>query len=154
MLPLLGVAAVPEEKMPLTGKLAPEFVMVLFEIAFPVLPVPAGVVAAVEIKTVPFVPLSHPFVERLVGTLRRECLDRTLFWTAVDLEAKLLAFRDYFNGYRSHAGLQGRLPEPGEAKVTVNFASYRWQPHCRGLFQTPRVVKNLKRIEKARFPVS
>src|SRR5215470_12855025 len=28
-----------------------------------------------EIKTVPFVPLSHPFVERLIGTLRRECPD-------------------------------------------------------------------------------
>ena len=32
-----------------------------------------------EIKTVPYVPLSHPFVERLIGTIRRECLDRTLF---------------------------------------------------------------------------
>ena len=40
-----------------------------------------------EIKTVPYVPLSHPFVERLIGTIRRECLDRTLFWTAADLEA-------------------------------------------------------------------
>ncbi len=29
-----------------------------------------------EIKTVPYVPLSHPFVERLIGTIRRECLDR------------------------------------------------------------------------------
>ena len=35
-----------------------------------------------KIKTVPYVPLSHPFVERLIGTIRRECLDRTLFWTA------------------------------------------------------------------------
>jgi len=26
---------------------------------------------------VPYVPLSHPFVERLIGTIRRECLDRT-----------------------------------------------------------------------------
>jgi len=69
------------------------------------------VLDVVEIKTVPFVPLSHPFVERLVGTLRRECLDRTLFWMAADLEAKLLAFRDYFNGYRCHAGLQGRPPD-------------------------------------------
>jgi transposase InsO family protein len=39
-----------------------------------------------EIKTVPYVPLSHPFVERLIGTIRRECLDRTLFWTSTDLE--------------------------------------------------------------------
>jgi transposase InsO family protein len=34
-----------------------------------------------EIKSVPYSPLSRPFVERLIGTLRRECLDRTLFWT-------------------------------------------------------------------------
>src|ERR1035438_7662153 len=32
-----------------------------------------------EIKSVPYVSLSHPFVERLIGTLRRECLGRTLF---------------------------------------------------------------------------
>src|SRR5438874_804023 len=38
------------------------------------------VLEVVEIKTVPYVPLSHPFVERLVGTLRRECLDRTIYW--------------------------------------------------------------------------
>ena len=29
-----------------------------------------------EIKTVPYVPHSHPVVERLIGTVRRECLDR------------------------------------------------------------------------------
>jgi hypothetical protein len=43
------------------------------------------VLEVTEIKTVPYVPLSHPFVERLIGTLRRECLDRTLFWTTTDL---------------------------------------------------------------------
>ena len=46
-----------------------------------------------EIKTLPYVPRSHPFVERLIGTIRREYLDRTLFWTTVDLENKLLEFR-------------------------------------------------------------
>jgi hypothetical protein len=32
-----------------------------------------------EIETVPHVPLSHPFVERLIGTIRREYLDQILF---------------------------------------------------------------------------
>src|SRR5438552_15591829 len=39
-----------------------------------------------EIKTVPSVPLSHPFVERLVGTTRREFLVLVLLWNASDLE--------------------------------------------------------------------
>jgi putative transposase len=92
-----------------------------------------------EIKTVRYVPLSHPFVERLIGTIRREYLDRTLFWTAADLETKLLDFQRYYNGHRTHAGLDGRTPEsstdPGGARASIS--SYRWQPHCRGLYQTP-----------------
>jgi transposase InsO family protein len=28
-----------------------------------------------EIKTVPYTPLSHPFIERLIGTIRREFLE-------------------------------------------------------------------------------
>jgi putative transposase len=92
-----------------------------------------------EIKTVPYVPLSHPVVERLIGTVRRECLDRTLFWTAADLEMKLLDFQRYYNGHRTHAALDGRTPDPSVvgdcARATVS--SYRWQVHCRGLYQTP-----------------
>ena len=61
------------------------------------------VLEVTEIKAVPYVPLSHPFVERLIGTLRRECLDRTLFWTTADLEVKLLDFQHYYDEHRTHA---------------------------------------------------
>jgi len=56
-----------------------------------------------EIKTVPYVPLSHPFIERLIGTLRREFLDHVFFWNANDLERKLEGFRQYFNSHRVHS---------------------------------------------------
>ncbi len=46
-----------------------------------------------EIKTVPSVPLSHPFVERLIGTIRRDYLDHVPFWNATDLTRKLVRFR-------------------------------------------------------------
>jgi transposase InsO family protein len=49
-----------------------------------------------ESKTVPNGPLSHPFVERLIGTIRREFLDHVPFWTSTDLERKLEAFSDYY----------------------------------------------------------
>ena len=91
------------------------------------------------IKTVPYAPLSHPFVERLIGTIRRECLDRTLFWTAADLEMKLLDFQRYYNGHRTHASRDGRPPEPSRdaARARASLSSYRWQLHCRGQYQTP-----------------
>jgi len=45
-------------------------------------------------------------VERLIGSIRRESLDRTLFWTTADLENKLLDFRTYFNLHRSPTALK------------------------------------------------
>jgi putative transposase len=90
-----------------------------------------------EIKTVPYVPQSHPFIERLIGTIRRECLDQMLFWTATDLELKLKAFQNYYNRHRTHAALAGRTPiETPECKG-AGFKAYRWRKHCRGLYQTP-----------------
>ena len=97
------------------------------------------VLEVTEIKTVPYVPLSHPFIERLIGTIRREYLDHILFWTTVDLQEKLVDFQNYYNGYRTHAGLKGRLPEPGVdgSASRIDFDSYQWRRHCRGLYQTP-----------------
>jgi putative transposase len=89
-----------------------------------------------EIKTVPYVPLSHPFVERLIGTLRREYLDRTMFWTTADLESKLLQFRTYFNNHRTHQSQEGRTPETPLSRPIANLRSFRWQPHCGSLYQT------------------
>ena len=90
-----------------------------------------------EIKTIPYVPLSHPFIERLIGTIRREYLDRMLFWTTVDLERKLADFQHYYNGHRTHAGLGGCLPEPHVDLPLAKLGSHCWQKHCRGLYQTP-----------------
>ena len=63
-----------------------------------------------KVKSVPYAPASHPFVERLIGTIRREYLDRVFFWNAVDLARKLEAFRDYYNGHRVHRAIAGLTP--------------------------------------------
>jgi hypothetical protein len=92
-----------------------------------------------EIKTVPYVPVSHPFVERLIGTIRREYLDRMLFWTTADLENKLLDFQIYFNEHRAHSGRQGRTPDQDTRlpRPVADLHGYGWQRHCRGLYHTP-----------------
>ncbi|MCH8301946.1 MAG: transposase [Proteobacteria bacterium] len=51
------------------------------------------------------VPISHPFVTRLIGTIRREFRDHVLFWTSHDLERKLSEFTVYFNRHRVHSSL-------------------------------------------------
>src|ERR1019366_5032695 len=93
-----------------------------------------------EIKTVPYAALSHPFVGRLIGTIRREYLDRVFFWNAVDLARKLGEFRDYYNEHRVHRSLDGIAPAQRAGKLPTAPASlgwYAWQQHCQSLFQTP-----------------
>ncbi len=63
-----------------------------------------------EIKSIPHAPVSRPFVERLIGTIRREYLERTFFWNTVDLTHKLSEFRDYSNEHRVHRSLGGATP--------------------------------------------
>ena len=90
-----------------------------------------------EIKSLPHVPMSHSFVERMIGSVRRELLDQTLFWTATDLENKLREYQRYYNECRTHSGRDGGTPieTPGSKVADIN--KYRWEKHCRGLFELP-----------------
>jgi putative transposase len=85
----------------------------------------------------PNVPLSHPFVERLIGSFRRELLDHTFFWTATDLENKLRSYQNFFNEGRTHSGRNGTTPKNPESEEVIDINEYRWQKHCRGLFHLP-----------------
>jgi putative transposase len=93
-----------------------------------------------EIKTIPYAPLSHPFIERLIATVRRECLDKTLFWNEHDLARKLVDFKNYYNRHRTHDALEGVTPtmraELTENKI-IDLNNYHCKSYCRGLYQTP-----------------
>ncbi len=83
--------------------------------------------------------LSHTFVERLIGTVRREFLDHILFWNATDLQRKLDSFQDYYNHQRVHASCDGR--PPGEtAKHDAALDRFGWQRYCHGLYELPIAV--------------
>lgn len=77
-----------------------------------------------EIKTVPDVPLSHPFVERLIGSICREIVDHVPFWTRRDLERKLASFREFYNQAPSHRSIDGnrqsRHCAVGERQTRLN----------------------------------
>ncbi len=90
-----------------------------------------------EIKSLPHVPMSHPFVERLIGSMRRELLDHTFFWTATDLGNKLRDYQTYYNKHRTHAGRNGVPPVATTSGNVIDINQYRWGKHCRGLFELP-----------------
>jgi hypothetical protein len=61
-----------------------------------------------ETKTVHNVPLSNPFIERSVGTLRHEMLGSVLYWDAQDLARKLIYYQSYDNEHCVQTSLSGR----------------------------------------------
>ena len=93
-----------------------------------------------EVKSVPYTPVSHPFVERMIRTIREELLDQVLFWNQLDLERKLSAFQIYYNRYRSHSAIGGIPPEDTRGPRyprTLSLNEFRWRSHCNGLFELP-----------------
>ena len=90
-----------------------------------------------EVKSLQHVPMSHPFVERLIGSVRRELLDQTLLLTATDLENTLRDYQSYYNEYRCHSSRDGATPVESCGNTIGDIKQYRWEKHCRGLFQLP-----------------
>jgi len=95
-----------------------------------------------EIKSIPYVPSSHPFVERLIGTVRRECTDQTLFFNSSDLQKKLDAFKDHYNQTRAHSSLNCKTPfdtasEKAITKTPCLPGSLKWKSFCNDMYQLP-----------------
>ncbi len=93
-----------------------------------------------EIKSVPHSPTSHPFVERIIGSARREYLNHLLFWNERDLQRKLDQFQIYYNSSRGHSSLESKTPTEmydQSSSNVVSIKNYRWKLHARNLFQLP-----------------
>jgi len=58
-------------------------------------------------------PRANAICERLIGSLRRECLDHILFVSEAHLRRILHEYVRYFNHSRPHQGIDQRVPEPG-----------------------------------------
>ena len=56
-------------------------------------------------------PWQNPFVERVIGSIRRECLDHIIPLSERHLLRTLLEFQDYHNSARTHQSLDGNAPE-------------------------------------------
>ena len=95
-----------------------------------------------ELKSVPGTPTSHPFIELVIGTTRREYLNHTVFFNERDLQKKLDQFQYYCNAHPVHSSLGFKTPKEKAAETITDrpvssLENYRWESHCRGLYQLP-----------------
>ncbi len=67
---------------------------------------------AEEVLTAPRSPWQNPYAERLIGSLRRECLDQVVVLGEIHLLRILAGYFAYYNRSRCHLSLVGDAPEP------------------------------------------
>ena len=67
-----------------------------------------------EVVTAPRSPWQNPYAERMIGTLRRACVDHVIVLGAEHLRGIVGRFLDYYHRERTHQGLERNSPEPRE----------------------------------------
>jgi putative transposase len=65
-----------------------------------------------EVITAPRSPWQNPYVERLVGSIRRECLDHVIILSERHLRRVLSSYFQYHHEARTHLSLDKDCPRP------------------------------------------
>ena len=64
-----------------------------------------------EVLTAPRCPWQNPYVERFIGSLRRECLDQIIVFNESSLRRILKAYFEYYEHSRTHLALAKDAPD-------------------------------------------
>ena len=83
-----------------------------------------------EVISAPKSPWQNPFVERVIGTSRRECIDHVIPFGRRHLLGLLREFVDYYHEARQHSSLCGNSPTPRRVQAVGEL---RGQPVLGGL---------------------
>ena len=65
-----------------------------------------------EVLIAPRSPWQNPYVERLIGSIRRECLDHVIVLNEDHLRVILASYFDYYHEARAHLSLDRNSPIP------------------------------------------
>ena len=82
-----------------------------------------------EVPTAPRSPWQNPYAERIIGSIRRECLNHMIVLNEIHLRRILTLYFAYYHDVRPHLSLNRNSPTPREV-----------EPPCQGkVVSTPQV---------------
>jgi transposase InsO family protein len=87
-----------------------------------------------EVVTAPASPWQNAYVERLIGTLRRELLDHVIIFNERHLKKLLSSYLDYYHPWRTHRSLDqdapdGRLVREADPSNVLEFPAVHGLHH-------------------------
>jgi transposase InsO family protein len=65
-----------------------------------------------QVLTAPRSPWQNPYVERVIGSIRRECLDHVIIFGESHLRRVLRSYLHYYHSSRTHLALDKDAPQP------------------------------------------
>jgi transposase InsO family protein len=74
--------------------------------------------------TAPASPWRNGFADRLIGSIRRECLDHIIVLGEAHLRRILKSYADYYNGVRTHRSLNKDAPVSRQIQPTGSIKSH------------------------------
>ena len=92
-----------------------------------------------EILIAPRAPWQNPFAERVIGSIRRECLDHVIVINERHLRRLLRSYLAYYNATRPHQSLHNNSPHPRKVQVSAS----------EGIVAIPQVVGLHHRYQRA-----
>ena len=72
----------------------------------------------VDVPTAPRSPWQNAYVERVIGSIRRECLDHVIVLNARHLRQTLSSYFAYYHGSRTHLSLGKDTPDRRSVRPT------------------------------------
>jgi transposase InsO family protein len=80
-----------------------------------------------EVLIAPRSPWQNPYAERVIGSIRRECLDNIIVLNKKHLKRTLTSYFDYYHRWRTHLSLDMDAPEhrpvqPSELGEVLEFS--------------------------------
>ena len=85
-----------------------------------------------EVLTAPQSPWQNPYVERLIGSMRRECVDHVIVLNERSLQRTLRSYVDYYQHWRTHLAL-GKDPPVSRRVEPAAPGEVIAMPHVGGL---------------------
>ena len=70
-----------------------------------------------QVLTAPRSPWQNPLVDRMIGSIRRECLDHVIVLDERHLKRILRKYVDYYHSCRTHLSLEKDAPEPRRVEL-------------------------------------
>jgi transposase InsO family protein len=89
---------------------APRYLLHDRDLSFAGLGATAEAMAMMNIVTAPRSPWQNAYVERFIGSVRRECLDHVIIFTAAGLQRVLTQYVEYYERSRTHLALDKDAP--------------------------------------------